>query len=219
MKRSREATSRWAEKQTLRAHLNALQPATHARADDLHGIHSPAFGGDGASVSRRRPKFSASLRLLPGAAGGPLFAVERLLERRLPCRRAGWQKTSQHFHGGRLAGAVRRRVSKELTRSLWRSTLMLALFVLWLFLATILEVWTWALLYLALDAVTTLDEAAYFSMETFTTLGYGDITLDKNWRLLSSFEGANGLLMFGWSTALVFAAIQWIYRTRTRAPS
>jgi Ion channel len=115
--------------------------------------------------------------------------------------------------------ALRRRVSKEFTRSLWRSTLMLALFVLWLFLATILEVWTWALLYLALDAVTTLEEAAYFSMETFTTLGYGDITLDKNWRLLSSFEGANGLLMFGWSTALVFAAIQWIYRTRTQAPS
>ena len=115
--------------------------------------------------------------------------------------------------------ALRRRVSKEFTRSLWRSTLMLAVFVLWLFLATILEVWTWALLYLALDAVTTLEEAAYFSMETFTTLGYGDITLDKNWRLLSSFEGANGLLMFGWSTALVFAAIQWIYRTRTQAPS
>ncbi len=114
--------------------------------------------------------------------------------------------------------ALRRHVSKELTRSLWRSTLMLALLVLWLFLATILEVWTWALLYLALEAVTTLEEAAYFSMETFTTLGYGDITLDKNWRLLSSFEGANGLLMFGWSTALVFAAIQWIYRRRTQTP-
>ena len=110
---------------------------------------------------------------------------------------------------------LRRRVSQEFTKSLWRSPLMLALFVLWLFLATILEAWTWALLYLALGAVTTLEEAAYFSMETFTTLGYGDITLDKNWRLLSSFEGANGLLMFGWSTALVFAAIQWIYRTRT----
>jgi Ion channel len=113
--------------------------------------------------------------------------------------------------------ALRRRVSKELTRSLWRSTLILALFVLWLFLATILEVWTWALLYLALNAIGTLEEAAYFSMETFTTLGYGDITLEKNWRLLSSFEGANGLLMFGWSTALVFAAVQWIYRTRTQS--
>ena len=89
----------------------------------------------------------------------------------------------------------------------------------WLFLATLLEVWAWALLYLALNAVGSLEEAAYFSMETFSTLGFGDITLSKYWRLLSSFEAANGLLMFGWSTALVFAAVQWIYRMRTQAPS
>jgi hypothetical protein len=42
-------------------------------------------------------------------------------------------------------------------------------------------------------------------------LGFGDITLDETWRLLSSFEAANGLLMFGWSTALVFGAVQWVY--------
>ena len=110
---------------------------------------------------------------------------------------------------------LRRRVSKEFTKSLWCSTLMLALFVLWLFLATLLEVWTWALLYLALNTIGSLEEAAYFSMETFSTLGFGDITLAKHWRLLSSFEAANGMLMFGWSTALVFAAVQWIYRMRT----
>jgi len=34
------------------------------------------------------------------------------------------------------------------------------------------------------------------------------------WRLLSSFEAANGLLMFGWSTALIFAAVQWVYAGR-----
>lgn len=52
------------------------------------------------------------------------------------------------------------------------------------------------------------------STVTFTTLGFGDITLDENWRLLSSFEAANGLLMFGWSTALIFAAVQWVYAGR-----
>ena len=82
-----------------------------------------------------------------------------------------------------------------------------------------LQVWGWPLLYPVLDAVRNLEEAAYFSMETFTTLGYEHITLEKNWRLLSTFAAANGLLMFGWSTALVFAAVQWIYRTRTHAPS
>jgi hypothetical protein len=62
-----------------------------------------------------------------------------------------------------------------------------------------------------LGAIETLETAVYFSTVTFTTLGFGDITLDEDWRLLSSFEAANGLLMFGWSTALVFAAVQWVY--------
>jgi hypothetical protein len=113
---------------------------------------------------------------------------------------------------------LRQCVSKELTRPLWRSTLILAFFVLWLFLATILQVCTWALLYLALNAVETLEQAAYFSMETFTTLGYGDITLEKSWRLLSTFEAANGLLMFGWSTALVFTAVQRVYEHERKLP-
>lgn len=106
---------------------------------------------------------------------------------------------------------LRWRLSQKLRESLVRSTLTLAFVVLWLFLATIIEVWTWALLYLALGAVSSLEQAAYFSTVTFTTLGFGDITLDENWRLLSSFEAANGLLMFGWSTALVFATVRWVY--------
>jgi hypothetical protein len=67
---------------------------------------------------------------------------------------------------------------------------------------------------LKLAALTTLEKAVYFSTVTFTTLGFGDITLDEEWRLLSSFEAANGLLMFGWTTALVFAAVQWVYAGR-----
>lgn len=100
------------------------------------------------------------------------------------------------------------------TKHLVSSTLKLAVFVLWLFLGTIIEVWIWATLYLALGAVGTLEKAVYFSTVTFTTLGYGDIVLDEEWRLLSSFEAANGLLMFGWTTALVFAAVQWVYASR-----
>jgi hypothetical protein len=102
------------------------------------------------------------------------------------------------------------------TRSLLGLTLRLAVFVLWLFLATVIEVWAWALLYMGLGAIRPLEKAAYFSTVTFTTLGFGDITLEEKWRLLSSFEAANGLLMFGWSTALVFVAVQWVYNSRQR---
>ena len=109
---------------------------------------------------------------------------------------------------------LRDHLERRTTTSLVRSTLKLAVFVLWLFLATIIEVWLWGLLYLVLDAIGTLQEALYFSTSTFTTLGFGDIVLDEEWRLLSSFEAANGLLMFGWSTALIFAAVQWVYAGR-----
>jgi voltage-gated potassium channel Kch len=105
-------------------------------------------------------------------------------------------------------------LERRATKSLVRSTLRLAAFVLWLFLATIVQVWAWAMLYVALGAIAGLEKAIYFSTVTFTTLGFGDITLDEHWRLLSAFEAANGLLMFGWSTALIFAAVQWVYAGR-----
>ncbi|MDJ0512735.1 MAG: potassium channel family protein [Methyloceanibacter sp.] len=94
------------------------------------------------------------------------------------------------------------------------STLRLAVFILWIFLATIIEVWSWAVLYVFLGAFQSIETAVYFSTVTFTTLGFGDIVLDEEWRLLSSFEAANGLLMFGWSTALVFIGVQWTYEDR-----
>jgi hypothetical protein len=109
---------------------------------------------------------------------------------------------------------LRDHLESRTTKSLVPSTLKLAVFVLWLFLATVIEVWIWAILYLLLGAIATLEEAVYFSTSTFTTLGFGDIVLDEEWRVLASFEAANGLLMFGWSTALVFAAVQWVYAGR-----
>lgn len=83
--------------------------------------------------------------------------------------------------------------------------------VLVMFLVSLVEVLVWAVTYLLLGAVESLQPAIYFSMVTFTTLGYGDITLHENWRLLSSFQAANGVIMFGWSTAIVIAAVQRIY--------
>jgi len=109
---------------------------------------------------------------------------------------------------------LRDHLERRTTTSLVPSTLKLAVFVLWLFLATIIEVWIWAILYLALGAIHTLEEAVYFATVTFSTLGFGDIVLDEEWRLLSSFEAANGLVMFGWTTALIFAAVQWVYAGR-----
>jgi hypothetical protein len=90
-------------------------------------------------------------------------------------------------------------------------TLVLAAFVLWLFVAAVVQASAWALLYVAVEALPSYEEAFYFSIVTYSTLGYGDIVLDKQWRLLSALEAANGLIMFGWTTAMVFVAVQWVY--------
>lgn len=83
--------------------------------------------------------------------------------------------------------------------------------VILMFLVSLLEVLVWAITYLALNAIEGLEKALYFSTVTFTTLGYGEIVLDEKWRLLASFEAANGIIMFGWSTAIVIAVVRDIY--------
>jgi len=116
-------------------------------------------------------------------------------------------------------GTLRARLARQGTPPAnWRPAFVLAAFVLWMFLASIAEVWCWAALYLLLDTFESVEAATYFSTVTFTTLGYGDIVLDPPFRLLTAFQGANGLFLFGWSTALVFAVVQWLYRG-DRAPA
>ena len=83
--------------------------------------------------------------------------------------------------------------------------------VLLMFLVSLVEIWAWAATYLVLNAIEGLDRALYFSTVTFTTLGYGDIVLDQRWRLLASFEAVNGIIMFGWTTAIVVATVQQVY--------
>ena len=62
-------------------------------------------------------------------------------------------------------------------------------------------IWIWALCYLLLGEISSLERALYFSSGTYSTLGYGDVTLTEDWQLLSGFEAINGLIMFGTSAA------------------
>jgi voltage-gated potassium channel len=85
----------------------------------------------------------------------------------------------------------------------------------------IFEAFLWAILYLQLPAQAGLKnfhDAVYFSMITFTTLGYGDITLTREWQILSGIEGMVGITVFGLTTALLFAVIQKIWRVKHKHP-
>jgi len=90
----------------------------------------------------------------------------------------------------------------------WIRSLVVAALVLILFAATLLEASVWAAVYVALGAISNFEEALYFSMVTYTTLGYGDVVLSDQWRLLSSIEAANGLIIFAWTTALIIVALR-----------
>jgi len=84
-----------------------------------------------------------------------------------------------------------------------------------LFWSHLVEAFIWAITLLVLPAVTavqSLEQALYYSMVTFTTLGYGDITLNPEVRLLSGVEAMNGILLIGWSTAIFFAVLQRAWR-------
>ena len=87
---------------------------------------------------------------------------------------------------------------------------VISFLVLVMFLISLIDAVVWAYAYTSVGAIADFEPALYFSMVTFTTLGYGDLTLDPEWRLLASFEAANGIIMFGWTTALVVAYIQRI---------
>ena len=58
-----------------------------------------------------------------------------------------------------------------------------------------------ALAYLALGAIETLREAVYFPTITYATIGYDDLAIADEWKLVAAIEGINGVLLLGWSTA------------------
>ena len=93
-------------------------------------------------------------------------------------------------------------------------SLLVAVVVLLLCYATLMESAIWARFYVFVGAIPTLEEALYFSTVTFTTLGYGDVTVGNDWRLLAAIQAANGIIIFGWTTALVVALLQHVARHR-----
>lgn len=92
--------------------------------------------------------------------------------------------------------------------------LALAAMTLWMVGVITIMIWAWALAFLALDIFANLEAALYFSLVAFTTLGFGDVILPEEWRLLSGFVATNGFILFGLSTAVLFEIMSQIYRRR-----
>jgi voltage-gated potassium channel len=57
------------------------------------------------------------------------------------------------------------------------------------------EIWLYALLYVLLGALGSFEVALYFSTITYSSVGYGDVRLGHEWRILGAIKGATGILM------------------------
>ena len=71
-----------------------------------------------------------------------------------------------------------------------------------------LEVIVWAATYRLVDAVPPGADLVYFAYVNYTTLGYGDVVPVKQWQLLGPMTAMNGVLLFGWSTAVIFEVLR-----------
>ncbi|MGO9437087.1 MAG: ion channel [Terracidiphilus sp.] len=87
----------------------------------------------------------------------------------------------------------------------------LGIFVLTISIALVahlIEIALWAVLFVICGEFKSLQLAYYHSAVNYTTLGYGDLIMTPSWKLLGPLEAANGALMFGVSTAMIFTIAQ-----------
>lgn len=73
-----------------------------------------------------------------------------------------------------------------------------------------LEIWIYALVYLHLNAFRDIEQALYFSIVTYSTLGYGDVLMPQAWRILGATEAPVGVIMLGWSTAFLISLLSQV---------
>ena len=91
-----------------------------------------------------------------------------------------------------------------------RVALLLRLFV-GIVLLHLVQVGLWAVVFWRAEELPNVETALYFSLATYTTIGFGDVVVGPGWRVLAGIEGLTGILLVGWSTAFVFAVVNRMY--------
>ena len=89
-----------------------------------------------------------------------------------------------------------------------RNVVALTLVTVWLVFGLLVIMMMWALALYALGIFDAFEPALYFSMVSFTTLGFGDVVLPTEWRLLSGFIATDGFILFGLNAAFLFEVLR-----------
>jgi hypothetical protein len=101
--------------------------------------------------------------------------------------------------------------------SLWAVTGILIRLIWWLILIHVVEIAVWGIFYSWQGCLPDAESSFYFAGVTYTTVGYGDLVLPKEWRMLGPVEGLTGILMCALSGGLVFAVVSRIFASRVSA--
>lgn len=88
--------------------------------------------------------------------------------------------------------------------------IVISAFALWMLTGQMLGVWLWALVLIEVGAFETLEQALYFTLAAYTTLGFGDLLPPDEWRLMGAVVGANGMIGFGLATAALVEFVRGI---------
>lgn len=98
-----------------------------------------------------------------------------------------------------------------------------ALLMIFLFsgimLLHLIETGLWATFYYTRALFKDFETSVYFSLTSYTTIGYGDVLLPQRWRLLGAIEGITGVLLSGISTAFFFAVMTAMFQIRAQQQS
>jgi hypothetical protein len=97
--------------------------------------------------------------------------------------------------------------------TLGHMVLLLIVFSVTIFLH-MLETAIWAALYYERSLFPNFETCLYFSLTSYTTIGFGDVTLPPAWRMLGGVEAITGILLCGLSTAFVFALVNALFQAK-----
>lgn len=98
-------------------------------------------------------------------------------------------------------------------RDFWRLPISVGLVFTMVVFSHTIQVWMWATAFLMRDAFPDWSTSVYFSLVTYTTVGYGDVILGPDHRIFAAFAAVTGLLTFGLSTAFLVGLVTRILKS------
>ena len=111
---------------------------------------------------------------------------------------------------------IKRRPTAEREFNIKRYTLQLTSVFAVIVLLHLVETLIWAAFYDLWSLFGDFETSWYFSLGSYTTIGYGDVVLPARWRMLGGLEGITGVLLCGLSTAFLFAIVNEMFASRAR---